>query len=106
MDPQAVSDRVEERIVQRLRAEVEALRDERDRLAFLDDAAQPVVASWEQAHKHHADEPYIGCVFCRDKFVAVAEVVDALREGEEVYGGEFRQHYSVAADFIERRFGA
>lgn len=62
------------------RAEVEALSDFKDLLAFVDDAGQPVMKSWEQAHRHHKDEPYIGCVFCRDQFVKQARAESAERQ--------------------------
>lgn len=50
------------------RAELHALRDIAKRLVNFggDDS---VLMPWIDAHRHHADEPYIGCVFCRDKFV-------------------------------------
>lgn len=53
---------------ERLRAELEQLRDFKELLAFVDDAGTPVMKSHEEMHKHHADEPYIGCLFCRDRF--------------------------------------
>lgn len=83
----------------RLRAELEALRDEKDRLAFLDDAAQPVMASWEQAHKHHADEPYIGCVFCRDKFAPVEQTRDLIVERLRARGAEEEEGKQIGTAF-------
>lgn len=57
------------------RAELHALRDFRQTVAFVDDDGSAVIRPWIDAHKTHADEPYIGCPFCRDKFVRV----DTLR---------------------------
>lgn len=63
------------------RAELEMLRDVAKRLIGFDGGAE--VMPWVDAHRHHADEPYIGCVFCRDQFVpcddaAVERAVQAL----------------------------
>ncbi len=41
--------------------------DTRQRLLVFDGG--PQLMSWEQAHRHHADDPYIGCPFCHDRFV-------------------------------------
>lgn len=59
------------------RAELELLRDLRDRVIGFggDDYA---VTPWVMAHRYHADKPYIGCPFCRDKFIAVAKVDQLL----------------------------
>jgi hypothetical protein len=61
------------------RAELEILRDLRERLILFggDDFT---VASWESAHSKHANEPYIGCVFCRDKFALRADVIEEVIE--------------------------
>lgn len=65
-----------------LRAKLGAVDDFIAQLAFVDDAGQPVLKSHEQMHKHHADEPYIGCLFCRDEFVlrSRAEAAEATVE--------------------------
>ena len=54
------------------RAELEGLRDIAQRLLNFggDDT---VLMPWIDAHRHHTDKPYIGCLFCRDKFVPCDE---------------------------------
>lgn len=50
--------------------------DVRDRLIVFDGG--PALMAWDQAHRHHADVPYIGCVFCQDEFVeALRNLKDA-----------------------------
>lgn len=70
--------------------------DIRERLVVFDGG--PELLSWCDAHRHHEDEPYIGCPLCHDQFVPLAEV-ERLREAlgfyaekknyawEVVYGG-------------------
>lgn len=53
------------------RAELEVYRDQAKRLLMFDGG--PELMSHVEMHRHHGDEPYIGCVFCRDQFCAVAE---------------------------------
>lgn len=55
-------------------AKLAAVDDLTQRLAFLDDAGQAVMRSHEQMHRRHAEAPYIGCFFCRDKFVSTSEL--------------------------------
>lgn len=59
------------------RAELAALRDLKQRVIGFggDDFA---LMPWIDAHQHHADEPYIGCPFCRDQFVRASDVTGAL----------------------------
>lgn len=49
------------------RAELAMLRDVAGRLLNFDGGAE--LLPWVHAHRHHQDEPYIGCPFCRDEFV-------------------------------------
>lgn len=79
---------LEERLAE-LQADLAAVDDFARRLAFVDDAGQPVLQSHEQMHKHHGEQPYIGCIFCRDKFGELApleEIAASLtdRIGERV----------------------
>jgi hypothetical protein len=60
------------------RAELEVLRDLKARvIGFGGD--DYTIAPWIDIHRHHADEPYIGCPFCRDRFV----LAGAAASGEE-----------------------
>lgn len=56
------------------RAELELLRDVAQRLIVFDGGAE--VMPWVDRHRHHGDAPYIGCPFCRDRFV-LREASDA-----------------------------
>lgn len=50
------------------RAELETLRDLRQR--FIGFGGNDfTIAPWISAHRLHADEPYMGCPFCRDRFM-------------------------------------
>lgn len=50
------------------RAELELLRDLKARvIGFGGD--DYTLMPWVAAHRLHAEEPYIGCPFCREKFV-------------------------------------
>jgi hypothetical protein len=62
------------------RAELHALRDLRARLVGFggDDFT---LMPWVEAHRHHAEKPYIGCVFCRDRFVLAEPVPNDLNDG-------------------------
>lgn len=62
------------------RAELELLRDLKQRVVGFGGDDYTVMA-WVDAHRLHADEPYIGCPFCRDQFVAKRELLadDFLR---------------------------
>lgn len=94
-----------------LRAKVALVDDAIERVAFVDDAGQPVIQSHEQMHKHHGDRPYIGCIFCREAFGELEPLDDLVREfrqkieqlgpssGEE--GAKFA--YGLAADELEAR---
>jgi hypothetical protein len=69
------------------RAELELLRDTVKQLIVFDGGAE--LLSHQQMHRHHKSEPYIGCVFCRDKFMLVSEhetEVAQLREALRTEG--------------------
>lgn len=42
----------------------------------------PELLSHQQMHRFHVDEPYIGCLFCRDQFVPAA-AARAVVEAQE-----------------------
>lgn len=63
--------RESESLTERERAELRILRDWAKRALGFDGWTE--LMTHEQMHRHHADEPYIGCVFCHDKFVPVSE---------------------------------
>lgn len=72
------------------RAELELLRDLRRRVIGFggDDYA---VMPWIDAHRHHADEPYVGCPFCRDQFVPLALLSEAREIIDECWELEMPQ---------------
>jgi hypothetical protein len=49
------------------------VEDERRCSVWLSDDTIPTVMSWYDAHRLHEKDPYIGCPFCRDKFVLKKE---------------------------------
>lgn len=74
-----MSDKAIERALLRVDADV------RERLLIFDGG--PTLMGWVDAHRHHKDEPYIGCVLCYDEFVPKANyltAVEALREALEL----------------------
>lgn len=56
--------------------------DVRQRLLIFDGG--PQLMAWENAHRLHADEPYIGCPFCHDEFVPLAALQEAERERDRL----------------------
>jgi hypothetical protein len=70
-----------------LEAELRLVDDAIKRVAFVDDAGQPVIQSHVAMHKHHGQEPYIGCIFCRNEFGQldpIENLVDELRRDAKV----------------------
>lgn len=55
--------------------------DVRQRLRIFDGG--PELMSWENAHRLHRDEPYIGCPFCQDQFVLKS---DPPKHGRDIHG--------------------
>jgi len=56
--------------IEEVRVAVEhVVEDLRNRSVWLSDDTEPTVMAWFDAHRHHATAPYIGCPFCREKFV-------------------------------------
>ena len=78
------------------RAELEALRDVTQRLLNFggDDT---VLMPWVDVHRRHADEPYIGCPFCRDQFVPAAERDRLRTENERLRAGAEQARRLLAA---------
>lgn len=70
------------------RAELEILRDVAQRLIGFDGGAE--VMDWATRHKLHADEPYIGCPFCRHEFVTASELRDIAEQALDVLERERR----------------
>jgi hypothetical protein len=82
------------------RAELEVLRDAFKRLINFDGGAE--LMPWVAAHRMHKTEPYIGCPFCRDEFVTVAEVEEMLREVSRDYAGAHVNAGSVVGTVRKR----
>lgn len=55
-----------------LEAAAKRLDEEAKRRLIMFDGG-PELLSHAQMHRHHTDEPYIGCVFCQEKFVLAEE---------------------------------
>lgn len=73
------------------RAELQALRDNQQRLICFDGGAE--LMPWEAAHRHHRGEPYIGCLFCREEFVPLSRAVEA-----EALAARYREALERIAD--------
>lgn len=94
-----------------LEAELRLVDDAIKRIAFIDDAGQPVIQSHVGMHKHHGQEPYIGCIFCRNEFGQldpIETLVDELRRMADKLGPSTGEEgakvaYRAAANDLEAR---